>query len=388
MSEERALGLLRALCCGLAEGGIAVVADDRRTAFEPGRKRIMVARRFLSADTPVAIGALLHEVGHVLVTRYNLFAEPQGVFQGLWWRAQNALEESRVHHFLRRRLPGVGCYLDPLFAMDGPPDRDTLESDLVAFLAATATWDRHPSLPFLEGFPAAAAAFHQTEPARMTYTRTLPPPDLLPMPDLAQRYGQFVVPALKAEDLEEVVPLEAEVRCVAACALQVFRVEIWPEMLLLAARDHARIVQSLTDDPDLRSALRAAECDGSKAVKGGAELARRALRAWMRAHGTEAMPEPSPEGDHAKLAWDLYRQYLEAETPAQRHDRPSIGRAAELVPERCWMQAACQSTLATYQSTRMERTLTRQLRRPWTLRRFVRATRWSMCCAGRCRDAG
>ncbi len=312
MSENQALGLLRALCSGLSSQGIVVVADDTRTAFMPHRRKILVARRFLIADTPVAIGALLHEVGHALVTRYHLFAEPDGVHQALWRQALNAAEETRVHCFLRRRLPGVGGYLDALFAMDEPPGPEGFESDLVAFLAATATWDRHPDLPFLDGFPAAAAAFHRTEPARLRYARTLPPPDLAPQPDLDQRYERGVVPALDAATLdatEPMVPLEAEVRCAAAAAHQIFVDALWPEIMALAERDHARIAQSLAEDAELRAI---AEDDDEAMVAGHATLVRQVLRDWIYAHGTEAAPGPLPDGVLAKLAWALLGKYLEA----------------------------------------------------------------------------
>jgi hypothetical protein len=361
MSEHQVLGLVRALCSGLTPGGIEVVADDRRTAFVPARRRIMLARRFLAADTPVAIGALLHEVGHVLVTRYHLFAEPPDVSQALWRQALNAVEETRVHCFLRRRLPGVSGYLDALFAMDDAPGPEAFESDLMVFLAATATWDRHPSLPFLAGFPAAAAAYHRTEAARTRYTRTLPPPDLVPLPDLDERYEDLVMPALEARtvdvaasdvaasdvaaseaahsevavwaspalettDPDSVVPLEAEVRCAAASALRIFVSSVWPEIMTLAARDHARIAQSVSDDPDLRAA---AECDETGAEREFAALAQRALRDWMAAHGTDAAPEPPPDGDLAKLAWGLLRRYVEADLPPRKHHgsaRPTRGR--------------------------------------------------------------
>jgi len=123
MSETKALELLRALCGALTSGGIEVIADDQRTAFTPATKTLMVARRFLAAETPVAIGALCHEVGHVLVTRYNLFTLPGDAPPSLWWQALNAVEETRVHCFLRRRLPGTRSYLDALFGMDDPCDR-------------------------------------------------------------------------------------------------------------------------------------------------------------------------------------------------------------------------------------------------------------------------
>jgi hypothetical protein len=325
MSEARVLGLLRALCSGLTPGGIEVVADDQRTAFVPKRKCIMVARRFLAAETPVGIGALLHEVGHVLVTRYHLFAEPPDVPQALWWQALNAVEETRVHRFLRRRLPGVGGYLDALFAMDEAPGPEAFESDLVVFLAAAAAWDRHPSLPFLAGFPAAEAAFRRTEPARSSYTRRLPPPDLMPLPNLDQRYERLVLPALDAPvlvaaDSRSVVPLEAEVRCAALAALRVFGEGIWPEIMALAARDQARIARSVADDPDLRLA---AERDDAGAVREHAALARRVLRAWMDAHGAEEAPEPPADGDLVKLAWGLLRRYLEADRSLQQRHRSS-----------------------------------------------------------------
>jgi VWA domain containing CoxE-like protein len=316
MSETRVLGLLRGLCNGLSPGGIVVVADDEHTAFMPHRRKILVARRFLSADTPVAIGALLHEIGHALVTRYHLFAGPEDIRQALWWQALNAVEETRVHCFLRRRLPGVGGYLDALFAMDEPPESEAFESDLLVFLAATATWDRHPSLPFLAGFPAAMAAFHRTEPARLRYMRALPPPDLVPLPNLNARYASVVAPALdptasEVGKSEDVVPLEAEVRCAAASALEIFVEAIWPEITALAGRDHARIARLVSDNLDLRIAVTS---DEAMAVYGRAALVRQAMRAWIAAHGTEVAPDPPTDELLTKLAWDLLREYLEAES--------------------------------------------------------------------------
>ena len=324
MSAEPVLGLLRALCSGLAAGGITVVADDTQTAFAPLRRQITIAKRFLAADTPVAIGALLHEVGHALVTRYHLFAEPKDGPAGLWWQALNAIEENRVHRFIRRRLPGAGRYLEALFAVDAAPGPEAFESDLVVWLAAAATWDRHPGLPFLDGFPEAAAAFYRTEAARLRYTRCLPPPDLMAQPGLDQRYEESVVPALEIMNGETVVPLEAEVRCAAAGGLRICRNEIWPEILALAARDQARIARSMADDASLAAAARAVPRDGPRAAAERAVLARRALRAWIKAHGTAAAPHPPTDGEHAKLAWELLRQYLEAQWPMGQYRRSPL----------------------------------------------------------------
>jgi hypothetical protein len=261
----------------------------------------------------------VHEVGHALVTRYQLFPEPPEVARGLWWQALNAVEENRVHRFLRRRLPGVGRYLGALFEMDEAPGPEAFESDVVVLLAATATWDRHPSLPFLDSFPVAAEAYYRTEPARLAYTRMFPPPDLMPTENLGQRYGQLVAPLLETPDRGEVVPLEAEVRCNAAAALNIFRNDIWPEIQALAHRDHARIAKSMDESEALRAAGAAAR-DGKASAADQARLAYRALRAWMDDHGTDAMPAPAADGQAAKRAWVyLFRLYLEAHWQVRRH---------------------------------------------------------------------
>jgi hypothetical protein len=310
MSAGPALGLLRALCAGLSPTGIEVVADDSRTAFMPARNRIMVARRFLAADTPVAIGALMHEVGHALVTRYDRFAEPAGAPTALWRQALNAVEESRVHRFLRERLPGVRRYLEALFAMDTVPEADEFESDLVVFLAATATWDRYPSLPFIDAFPSAAAAFRETMPARMRYTQALPPANMVARPDVAIRYERDVVPALRAGGTASVAPLEAEILCAAAAALRIFVAEIWPVILKLAERDQSRIARALAENPALHAAAEST-IDGST----GAALARQALRAvWADECGP--LGGAGQEGI-AKLAALLLRHYLDASTSPQ-----------------------------------------------------------------------
>ena len=315
MSETKALELLRALCGALTSGGIEVIADDQRTAFTPATKTLMVARRFLAAETPVAIGALCHEVGHVLVTRYNLFTLPGDAPPSLWWQALNAVEETRVHCFLRRRLPGTRSYLDALFGMDDPPDAEDVESEAVALLGAAATWDRHPSLPFLAGFPAAADAFYCTRLARERYARTLPPRDLEPLANLGQRYAKLVAPALAAEASDAFAEVEAEVRCSAALALTLFRTEIWPVITGLAERDKARIAWSLREHPDLLAgAERAIERDEARP---GCDLARRALRGWIRSHGMGTAPGPPADPYLGKLAEELFRRYLEGLPPAE-----------------------------------------------------------------------
>ncbi len=279
LTTEPALALLRPLCAGLSPARIEVVPDGRRTAFVPDRNLIMIARRFLRADTPVAIGALLHEVGHALVTRYNRFAAPKGTSGSLWREALNAAEETRVHQFLRRRLPGVRCYLESLFAMDEPPEPEHLESELIVFLGAVGTCDRFVRLPFLEHFPLAAAAFRRTAKARARYAATLPPDDLIPLPGLAERYADAVLPLLNHAKAGSDDPVEAEIICAAAMAHRIFLAEIWPEMQALAERDQGRIAQALDENDDL--GMRAGRDSETLA---GAVLARQALRAWADAH--------------------------------------------------------------------------------------------------------
>ncbi|HME26187.1 MAG TPA: hypothetical protein VKI44_33475 [Acetobacteraceae bacterium] len=322
MTETARLELLRALCRAIAPGGIEVIADEQRTAFAPESRTLMVARRFLSAETPVAIGALCHEVGHVLVTRYNLFVPPSDAPRTLWFQALNAVEETRVHGFLRTRLPGTQTYLDALFAVDDPPDVEELESEAVAFLAATAMWDRHPSLPFIAAFPGAAKAFRRTQTARLRYARTLPPGDLVPLPNLFDRYQTLVRHRLAAEASDGVVPLEAEVRCAAAAALNIFNGQIWPEVLSLAARDTSRIAWSLENDPELRDGAQHAIERGEERV--ARDLARRALRACTQDRGITVVPDMPADTPLHKLATELFRRYLEGLPP------PEETRAARL----------------------------------------------------------
>jgi len=189
------------------------------------------------------------------------------------------------------------------------------ESDLVVFLAAAATWDRYPGLPFLRSFPAPAAAFDRTRDARMRYANILPPADLVVQADLPRRYADGVVPILEDEVRADVASLEAEIRCSAADALQVFIAEIWPEILTLAARDERRIGRSLADDPGLRAtAARKAEAARDAA------LARQAMRAWTSRHGMALVPEASRDVELGSLASRLFRCFLE-----QSQQQPSAG---------------------------------------------------------------
>ncbi|MBV9735048.1 MAG: VWA domain-containing protein [Acidisphaera sp.] len=308
MRPEPVLDLLRALCRGLCPGGIDVVAHDSLTAFAPAEGRIMVARSHLSAPTPVSIGAVMHEIGHVFVSRYHLFARPADASALLWGFSQNAMEESRVHCFLRRRLGGVNEYLNALFATVDLPEADALESDVVAFLAASGIHDRIPRLPFLGRFPAAAACFRRTADARARYARTLPPAGLAPLAGWAERYARSVAPLLR-EPAGRPDPSEAEILCAAASARTVFVREIWPEIMALAERDRRRIARALAGDSELLE-----EAKHAAKSAAGEPVARRALRAVRQAdERSRATGLPDAEATRVRrLASGLFDRYLEA----------------------------------------------------------------------------
>ena len=304
------------MCAALSPGGIDVVADDTRTAFVPAERRIMVARQYLRAETPVAVGAVLHEIGHALITRYHLFVEPDSAISSVWLNSSNAAEEARDHCFLRRRLPGVRRYLRALFGADELPGVAELECELFAFLAAMAAADRFVEFPFLAPFSAAAATFARTAGARDRYNHALPPPDLMPRPGLSERYARDVSPVLRRPDEGLVDPVEAEILCAAAAARRIFVTEIWPEILLLIEDDVGHIARALLVDPMLREH---AERRGRTPT--GARLAREALHAWLKACGGRASPndpEWPPVSDAPTQLHDLaramYRRFLERKT--------------------------------------------------------------------------
>jgi hypothetical protein len=306
------LAFLRGLCAGLSPIPVEVIEDERITAFEPGRGRILVARRFLEAEGPVATGALLHEMGHLLATRYHRFRRPSGVSAALWRHALNAVEETRIHLFLRRRLPGAWPYLRALFAMDPPPRASRFESDLMVFLAAAAIRDRYRRLPFVAAFPVAAGAFARAASALQRYTEALPPADFATLPGLGARFARDVEPWLDG-DCPDVTPVEAEILCAAAAALQVFMDGIWPVILGLMASDRARIVCALGQDPGLR-----AQAERVAGRPDGARLARWALRAVPASGETPGTADVDIVV--AKLAEALFRNYIDDESakPAWR----------------------------------------------------------------------
>ena len=330
MNAESNLEFVRTVCAGLTPAGIEVVPHAHESAFVPSRNLILIARRFLATDKPVAIGILLHEVGHSLVTRYDRFAMPKAVSAPLWKAALNAVEETRVHSFLQRRLPGVRPYLEALFAMDEPPPPERFESELLVFLSAVATCDRYVNLPFLEHFKLAATAFHRTSGSRARYAATLPPANLMPLPNLEDRYERDVVPLLRNTNAGTDDRVEAEIMCGAAAAHRIFLVEIWPEMQALAARDETNLARVLQDDQALHATAQR-RCKASAA----ADLAKVILRKWAATHdgATADLDVASiPIDDVDKRVRELGRwlldQYLEQRNREQMLKGASHDRAA------------------------------------------------------------
>jgi Mg-chelatase subunit ChlD len=112
--------------------------------------------------------------------------------------------------------------------------------------------------------------------------------------------------------------------------MRIFMEAIWPEIIALASRDHARIARSMIDHPDLRMAAERNCLDDEVAEKTAdtmrdgrelAALAAQALRSWLAANGADGVPVPSWDGDVAKLAWGLLRRYLEARSGQPPFDR-------------------------------------------------------------------
>ena len=301
------LDLLRALGRGVLAQPIDIVADDR-TAYSPAENRILVARSYLDASSPVAVGALLHETGHVNVSRYNLFKVPSNVWSKLWLQSLNAVEEARANLFMTRRWPGAQAPLAALFATDPKFTGDSFESALLAFLMAAAACDRKASFDFLDSFPKARAAFVITAQARELYAETLPPADFSAHPRLADRYDRLVKPLLlPARQDDAVDPVEAEARCAAASAYLLFRQHIWPEIWALFCHDRDRIVHALSAAPELRAM---AERANNANARGAA--AQQALR-----RAATELPDDAVMMWPRRRATRLLRAYLDrALTPA------------------------------------------------------------------------
>ena len=315
MSAETPLPHLRALASGLSPQGHVTVEIGDTTAYTPALGRVTIGRDVAQANDPApALGALAHELGHALITRYTLFRAPL-VERRIWWFALNAVEDPRVHLFLRRRFPGVGPWLRGLFDLHTPPLPGEIVSDLEGFLLAAAACDRHPEIPFLETLPAARTAFARTAAERAAYAATLPLSDLTPPEAIATRYCDEVVARLSAIAPPLPMPGEAEagVRLSALLACDLFQTAIWPEVRGLMRLDTERVGAALQRDETLRREAEEAPPGTAKA----AALARQAL-------SQAAVGVPGLSAELNRLARRLLTAHWQRVSPAWA-DLPAAG---------------------------------------------------------------
>lgn len=308
---DRLLARLRGVASGLVlDPNRLRVEIGQATAYRPADGTITIAAGLFLADPAAALGGAAHEIGHALVSAYHLVEDETGreAIRGL---ALNAAEDPRVHAFLRRRTPGVGAWLEALFALDPRPGPGAITSELLGFLGAMASADRGYEPAWLGALPCAAAALDRTREARAAYAHTLPADDFTAPPGAAARYQAEVAPRLSAGAPTLPAPADAQVaaRLAAFAAYDIFRARIWPEVVALARIDEARVARALARDPDLRKRAEAAAGRQAKAVR----CALKALGAAGRDGGADR-PDPAA----AKLAGQLMDAFWQAAARRRR----------------------------------------------------------------------
>ena len=226
----------------------------------------------------------------------------------LFHLAQNAVEDPRVHVFLKRRTPGVKPWLSALFATDPEISRDDIGSEVLSFLQAAAACDRGRGLGFLRR--QAALAFKRTATARQAYANSLPPSDFSLMPVVAARYlGNVASRFSPTPPLPSPPHQEIAVRCAAYEAQEIFTGQVWPEVLRLARLDEAKIAAALDRDDALRGAAEAARAGTTAA----ADCATRALSA----DATARKVNPGT----LRVAQKIYRSWWKAITSSEASTR-------------------------------------------------------------------
>ncbi|MGO8954967.1 MAG: hypothetical protein ACLPWS_01105 [Rhodomicrobium sp.] len=356
---------LESLAAALIPGGGVSVALGSTTAYAPGERRITIEHGLLAHDEAVALGAVSHEIGHALITRYQHYPAPAGTERGLWLLACNAAEDPRVHVFLKRRLPGIQPWLRALFDVEPPPPKGEIVSELVGFLSAMAMEDRYAGLPFLETLPGARSAFRRTAAARRRYATTLPPADLCAEPGAPARWRENpadrspVAPAISAGS----AAIEAGVRHAARAALKVFRTNIWPEILRLIESDTDHVAGVLDQDEDLR---RLASCPGLE-DSAAASLAVEAM--LRRREGGESSEEARTLARRLLEAhWALIQPSLTGHGGAYDSDAPATegARATETSHAVPREDSAAVDDAGPASEAALRRSLTRALPRPRT----------------------
>ena len=299
------------LAAGLCnDTGIAVEVGDIHWSWDPYRNVINVPADDLEVKgAQYCAGVIVHEVGHVCVSRYDLFKmahRPRFFVTNLL----NAIEDPRCNTYMRRRYPGTGDWLDDVAASDHEGPRQWLRSAtaLPEFLTfclecAAEEWRGWTPAPPEAGLPSSVVeALDATRTTRREYARTLPPTSVDPRDldvDVVAQYREKVWPRLIPGAVVAAPEVwEQGVRVSAFDALELAEREIFPHAQKLFEQDRDRIARMLADRDRAQQML--------EALGGLNEALDRALRRLLA-----RAPDGEPTDDGAETRRGLAEQIME-----------------------------------------------------------------------------
>ena len=307
-----------AFAAGLCQDARIDLRLGRRWRFDALNRLIEVDAAAVAAESPAAGGLLVHEIGHVCISRYHEFA-PTELAPTVWSQFMNMLEDPRVNGWMQRRYPGTVPWFEAMFESD----RATPVSSACRFLlwgaavSVADAYDWQGAPDWIEDQPDVLAAYRETVAARRRYAEALPPADLwVSEPTAKADCGPAEsLPAGMAERLRPLRPerppdaVEWRVLRAAARAILVAEGEVLPSVRPLIEADVGAISGFLAAEPllaeDLEDALRR---DSSLATE-------------IIEHGL-AKPPKTPPGEPDALArralvWFLERRLAgDADAPA------------------------------------------------------------------------
>jgi Mg-chelatase subunit ChlD len=284
-----AIQRLRGLAVGLChESGIGLQASEDRWAFDPEKRVILVSKTALAELGPEGCaGVLAHEVGHVAISRYHLFAPGPPTPAASSFLA-NCLEDARVETWMCRRYPGVAGWLDKARDTHRMLEHLPKQPLFVQYaVASRLAWSS-------TGEPIQQDWKHLAEPVRQALERTelacssyvlehLPP--LIPglLEGRTQDVAAYESEVLLVEDeLVDTPSLwEKLVRVLAHRSHETLLKQILPEVLPLWSADVERIGSLLDRRPDLRQRVQ----DETTSARSG--LVAEVVRAAGRKTGAE-----------------------------------------------------------------------------------------------------
>ena len=257
-SLESGVAQLHGLAAGLCEEAGIQLQIAEEWSWNPRQGILNIAQSSLIEHGVVyCAGYISHEIGHVFLSRYNLFRRNSELPHACESQLLNALEDPRVDKWMGLRYPGAQIWLDKIHKnnLKLPLQADTL--DTIAFMIECAREPCRNWQPLknqhLSG--RAAQALEQTRKSRQQYYNELPPAHQSSTghdAELVDFFRQHVIPDVNSpKALANCNPAELQVLCSAWKAWKIAQQDIFPVAHKLFESDVQQIADIMTQTPDM-----------------------------------------------------------------------------------------------------------------------------------------